>query len=136
MKIAKNIWLIILGAVALSGCSALAQSGSNDDLYTTHNKVAIAQRQAAEAELAKAQALAEKARYEQLLAQREAEQAEEAYYNSLREGNSERRTSVYADDGDVVVVTGGGKYARRIYMFDNSDVYILPSSYYAWNYSP
>lgn len=134
MKHAKFNLLVIILAVVMSGCSSLNRNAASDDLYSTHNKVAIAQREAAEAELAKAQALAEKARYEQMLAEQQADQAKQAYYNSLRMDDS-RGTTVYADDGDVVVVAGS-RYARKLYLFEDSDVYIMPSSYYAWNYSP
>lgn len=127
--------LVILVAAVTSGCSSLNRNASSDDLYTTHNKIAIAQREAAEAELAKAQALAEKARYEQMLAEQQAAEAEQAYYNSLRTGDNRRGTTIYADDADVVIMADS-RYARRMYMFDNYDVYILPSSYYAWSYSP
>ncbi len=134
MKKSGYLFAMMFVAVAMSGCSSLASNSASDDMYSTHNRVAIAQRQAAEAELAKAQALAEKARYEQLLAEREAKQAEEAYYNSLRSGGN-RGTTLYADNDDVVVIADS-KYARRIYMFDNNDIYILPSDYYRWSYSP
>ena len=69
MKRAYFLFAMMMVAVAMSGCSSLAQSSASDDLYSTHNRIAIAQREAAEAELAKAQALRQKALYEQKLAE-------------------------------------------------------------------
>ncbi len=118
----------ILASVALlSSCAAAWQNVSySDDLYTIHNKIAIADRQKAEAELAKAQYEAQQAQYEANLARIKAEAAQQGL--TVADG-----TSFNAYDA-VLADTYESAYARRLYGF-SSPTYRMPSSYYTWRYS-
>lgn len=91
-----------------------------DDLYGTHNQVAIAERRKAEAEAERA-AEARRAEWEARIAQGPAAGAEEDYYS----GNSYQ--GVLAD-------TYESAYARRLRGFD-SPTYNMPSSYEYLRYS-
>ena len=111
----------------LSGCAALWQSAKySDDLYSVHNKIDIANRQKAEAELARAQYEAQQAQYEAAIAQANATAAQYGY--------------VITDDASfngfdaVLADSYESAYARRLYAF-SSPTYRMPSSYYAWRYS-
>ena len=76
----KIVTMVVISAqvLLLSGCAAAWQNVSySDDLYSVHNKIAIANRQKAEAELAKAQYEAEQAQYEATLAKIKAEAAKQ-----------------------------------------------------------
>lgn len=127
MKKLLIIAVISAQAFLLSGCAAAWQSAAySDDLYTVHNKIAIANRQKAEAELAKAQYEAQQAQYEATLAKIKAEAAQkgitvsdEAAFNAYE--------GVLADNYESA-------YARRLYGF-SSPTYRMPSSYYTWRYS-
>ncbi len=110
----------------LSGCAAAWQSATySDDLYSVHNKIAIANRQQAEAELAKAQYDAQRAQYEANIAKANAEAAKYGY--TVTEGSVNGFDAVLADNYESA-------YARRLYAF-SSPTYRMPSSYYTWRYS-
>jgi len=118
--------LVSIGlSLGAAGCSsAFFASGSSefsDDLYDTHDRARIARRKQAEAELARAAAEAEKARWEALLAQAQAGEAQSDYEDYTYR-------SVLAD-------TYESAYARRLKGF-RSPTYNLPSSYYDLRYSP
>ena len=55
MRKIVTIAVIAVQVLFLSGCAAWQNVSYSDDLYSIHNKIAIAERQKAEAELAKAQ---------------------------------------------------------------------------------
>ena len=110
----------------MSGCATAWQSSTyTDDLYSVHNKIAIANRQKAEAELAKAQYEAQQAQYEATLARIKAEAAQQGV--TVTEGTIDGYDAVLAD-------TYESAYARRLYGF-SSPTYRMPSSYYTWRYS-
>lgn len=125
----KSISAIVIFAqvLLLSGCAAAWQSSAySDDLYSVHNKIAIANRQKAEAELAKAQYEAQQAQYEATLAKIKAEAAKQGA--TITEGGSfNGYNAVLADSYESA-------YARRLYGF-SSPTYRMPSSYYDWRYS-
>lgn len=129
----KNI-RILIGIITLSmiltGCtSAYYQStGSGaalDDMYGTHDKVAIAKKQQAQAEAQKAAAEARRAEWEARLAESQASTAEDNYYSST--GSNSSYQSVVADDYESA-------YARRLRGFESGS-YNMPSSYYSLQYS-
>ena len=104
----------------LSGCAAAWQSAKySDDLYSVHDKVAIANREKSEAELARAQ-------YEANMAQANAAAAQYGY-TVTGEGALNGFDAVLADSYDSA-------YARRLYAF-SSPTYSMPSSYYTLRYS-
>lgn len=114
-------------AILLSGCAAAWQSVSySDDLYTIHNKIAIAEQQKAEAELAKAQYEAQQAQYEAQLAKAKAE--------AVKVGVTIADDSSFDGYNAVLADTYESAYARRLYGF-SSPTYQMPSSYYDWRYS-
>ena len=121
-------YLGVLASVALlSSCAAAWQNVSySDDLYTIHNKIAIADRQKAEAELAKAQYEAQQAQYEANLARIKAEAA--------KQGVAVADSSNFNSYDAVLADSYESAYARRLYGF-SSPTYRLPSSYYSWRYS-
>ena len=125
----KNVLLAVISVqvLLLSGCAAAWQSATySDDLYGVHNKIAIANRQKAEAELAKAQYEAEQAQYEATMAKINAEAAKQ---NVAVATNSSYNAydAVLADNYESA-------YARRLYGF-SSPTYSMPSSYYTLRYS-
>ena len=82
---------ILIGTLVLSaglaGCSSAyyASSGyANDDLYSLHDKTAIARKQQAKAEAEKAAAEARRAEWEARIAEAQAAAAENQYYEPLR----------------------------------------------------
>lgn len=110
----------------LSGCAAAWQSATySDDLYSVHDKIAIANRQKAEAELARAQYEAQQAQYEAAVAKANAEAAKRGY--TTTDGSVNGFDAVLADSYESA-------YARRLYAF-SSPTYRMPSSYYTWRYS-
>lgn len=120
----KNLrWIVglLMLASGSTGCSSAyyASSSYADDLYGTHDRVAIARKQQAKAEAQKAAAEARQAEWEAKLAEARAAAAEQEYY-----GNS--YTEVLAD-------TYESAYARRLRGFE-SPTYRLPSSYYNFRY--
>ena len=120
--------IVVIAAQALVSWScATAWQGVayTDDLYAIHNQTAIANRQKAEAELAKARYEAQQAQYEANLARARAEAAQYGY--TVTEGTVNGYDAVLADDYESA-------YARRLYAF-SSPTYRMPSSYYTWRYS-
>ena len=116
----------LLTAAILSGCtSALYVGYGNDDLYGVHDRVAIANAEARQAEIEKAEAEARQAKYEALMAQMEADNLEDEYYS--------RSSGDAIDYQSVVEDTYEGAYERRLRGF-NSATYRLPSSYYNYRY--
>ena len=119
--------LILVQSFFLMGCAAMWQSVAyTDDLYSVHDKIAIANREKAEAELAKAQYEAQKAQYEAALVKANAEAAKQNYTIGGEESFN-GFDAVLADSYDSA-------YARRLYGF-SSPTYRMPSSYYTWRYS-
>lgn len=116
----------VLGSVfILGGCSSTAYSsgsGRSDDLYGTHNRRALAERERIEAEAAQAREEARLARIRAMLAEAEANQLEYEYYD--RSGNP--YTDILADDYESA-------YERRLRGFQ-SPTYKMPSSYYNYRY--
>ena len=125
------ILLSAIGLTLLCGCSASFQTATiSSDLYQVHSRAAIAERQKAEAEAAKAAAEARQALWESKLAEAKAVAAEAEYNQTLLTDDvvtSNSFTSVLADDYESA-------YARRLYGFE-SQTYRLPSSYYNLRYS-
>ena len=125
MKTSHLKFGILLLSLAAAGCSTAYYRGESgyaaDDLYGTHNQVAIAERRKAEAEAERAEAEARRAEWEARIAQARAAGAEEDYYS----GNSYQ--GVLAD-------TYESAYARRLRGFD-SPTYNMPSSYEYLRYS-
>lgn len=116
------IGTILLLAGTVSCSSAYYQSNGNkvyDDLYGTHNQVAIAKKQQAQAELQRAAAEARKAEWEAQLAEAQARASEDAYYDQTG--------GLVADDYESA-------YARRLKGF-SSPSYRMPSSYYDLRYT-
>ena len=114
---------MLLTMFAIGCSSAYYQAGgyAGDDLYGIHNKTAIAQREKAQAEAEKAEAEARRAKWEALIAQAQADDAENRYYGS-------------AGSGDLVADTYESAYARRLRGFQ-SPTYKMPSSYWNLRYS-
>lgn len=113
-----NIYFgMLLAAAGLAGCTSAYQASAGysvDDLYAIHDRVAIANRQKAEAE-------ARQAEWEARLAEAKAAAAEAEYNRSTSyEG-------ILADDYESA-------YARRLRGFE-SPTYRMPSSYYNFRYS-
>ena len=101
-----TIGIVLLSAAVFGGCtSSLYSNYNNDDLYGTHDRVAIAKAEARQAEIEKAEAEARRAKYEALLAAAAAAEAEREYNESL-DG------SAYGY-GDIVADTYESAYARR-----------------------
>ena len=104
-----TIGIVLLSAAVFGGCtSSLYSNYNNDDLYGTHDRVAIAKAEARQAEIEKAEAEARRAKYEALLAAAAAAEAEREYNESL-DG------SAYGY-GDIVADTYESAYARRVEM--------------------
>ena len=118
--------VIAVQVLFLSGCAAWQNVSYSDDLYSIHNKIAIAERQKREAELAKAQYEAQQAQYEATLAKIKAEAAKQNV-TVATEGNVNGFDAVLADSYESA-------YARRLYAF-SSPTYRMPSSYYSLRYS-
>ena len=125
----RRIFAIMAAAamvLSMSGCATAWRNVTyTDDLYSVHNKIAIANRQKAEAELAKAQYEAQQAQYEANLAKIKAEAAKQGV--TISEGNVNVYDAVLADSYESA-------YARRLYGF-SSPTYRMPSSYYSLQYS-
>ena len=74
---------LLLLALLTTGCSSAyyqSEGYAGDDLYGIHNKTKIAQREKAKAEAEKAEAEARRAKWEALMAQAQADDAENRYY--------------------------------------------------------
>jgi len=125
-KMIKQMMIALL-ALPVVGCSAsflAASNGAANDLYGSHNRTQIAQRQQAEAEARKAEAEAQRAQWEARLAEAQANQAQQNYYNA---SSGENFQSVLADDYESA-------YARRLRALDDAS-YNMPSSYTNARYS-
>ena len=122
-----TVVVISVEVLLLSGCAAAWQNVSySDDLYFVHNKIAIANRQKAEAELAKAQYEAQQAQYEANLAKIKAE--------ATKQGIAVNDESLFNGFDAVLADSYESAYARRLYGF-SSPTYRMPSSYYSLRYS-
>ncbi len=121
--------ITLLGATLLAamaaGCSSAYYKASDfsDDLYSAHDRSAIAARRQAEAEARQAEAAARQAQWEARLAEIRAQTAEEEYYAAS--GNPYQ---------DVLADTYESAYARRLAGF-SSPTYRMPSSYFNLRYS-
>ena len=125
MKKLKILIGTLILAAGLAGCSSAyyASSGyANDDLYSLHDKTAIARKQQAKAEAEKAAAEARRAEWEARIAEAQAAAAENQYY--------EYSSNPYED---IVADTYESAYARRLRGFE-SPTYRMPSSYYNFRY--
>lgn len=125
MKKLKILIGTLVLAAGLAGCSSAyyASAGyANDDLYSLHDKTAIARKQQAKAEAEKAAAEARRAEWEARIAEAQAAAAENQYY--------EYNSNPYED---IVADTYESAYARRLRGFE-SPTYRMPSSYYNFRY--
>lgn len=136
----------LLVTLAATGCtSMLASSGSAyDDLYATHDRVAIAERQKAEAEARRAEAEARRAEAEAQQAEWRAQLAELGVQLAAAEASNTR-----TDSDGVIIVDGEysspnvyesfladsyeSAYTRRLRGFKSS-TYNMPSSYFNLRY--
>ena len=124
MKTMKTGIGLLLLALLTTGCSSAyyqSEGYAGDDLYGIHNKTKIAQREKAKAEAEKAEAEARRAKWEALMAQAQADDAENRYYGSN-------------DFDDLVVDDYESAYERRLRGFE-SPSYKMPSSYWNLRYS-
>ena len=118
MKTMKTGIGLLLLALLTTGCSSAyyqSEGYAGDDLYGIHNKTKIAQREKAKAEAEKAEAEARRAKWEALMAQAQADDAENRYYGSN-------------DFDDLVADDYESAYERRLRGFE-SPTYKMPSSY-------
>ena len=137
MRLLKRLFILSVMAIVAVSCSTGYYSSMGtpyDDLYATHDRVAIATRQKAEAEARKAEAEARKAEYEAQLAQLQAMVTE-----------AEQKASTRTEADGVIIVDEGASYnsyiaddyesayARRLLGFKSS-TYRMPSSYYDLRY--
>ena len=140
MRLFERLFLLGVVAWAATSCSTGFYSSSGngfDDLYATHDRVAIANRQKAEAEARKAEAEARQAEYAAQLAELQAMVAE-----------AEQKAATRTDSDGVIIVDEGtsynsynnyiaddyeSAYARRLLGF-RSSTYRMPSSYYDLRY--
>lgn len=140
MRLFERLFLLSVVAWAATSCSTGFYSSSGngfDDLYATHDRVAIANRQKAEAEARKAEAEARQAEYAAQLAELQAMVAE-----------AEQKAATRIDSDGVIIVDEGtsynsynnyiaddyeSAYARRLLGF-RSSTYRMPSSYYDLRY--
>lgn len=166
MKKFRILMVVLLAAVA-SGCTSAyfsAASGSAyDDLYTSHDRTAIAERQRAEAEARRAEAearraeaLALQAEYEAQLAQLNVTNAKSGNTTMMRSGQTVVAKQQVTDNGLIIINDDDydyqeanpyqsfvadsyeSAYARRLQGFKSAS-YRMPSSYfnlrYGGNYS-
>ena len=138
MKNLKALLALILAAAAATGCTTAyyGSKGSGfDDLYATHDRVAIANKQKAEAEARQAEAEARKAEWEAMLAEAQADAAEKQY-TSGQTDSAVPHVIVLEDDQpeSFVADTYESAYARRLRGFTSLS-YRMPSSYYNLRYS-
>ena len=100
---------LLLLALLTTGCSSAyyqSEGYAGDDLYGIHNKTKIAQREKAKAEAEKAEAEARRAKWEALMAQAQADDAENRYYGSN-------------DFDDLVADDYESAYERRLRGFES-----------------
>lgn len=129
MKRLLTLSVSLIVALALTGCAALQNISYTDDLYAIHDKIAIANKQKAEAELAKAQAEARQAQYEAAYAEIKAKAAQQGI--TVKEGTIADVVDSY---DSVLADSYESAYARRLYGF-SSGSYRMPSSYYTLRYN-
>ena len=128
-----TFWGLSAISILFVSCSAAFQSAAiGDDIYNTHSRTAIAQKQQAEAERVKAEAERRKAQWEARLAEARAAAAEQDYYDSVLASATEQYQA--ASLANIVADNYESAYARRLAGFE-SPTYRLPSSYYALCYS-
>ncbi|MEG1886240.1 MAG: hypothetical protein RSB23_06965 [Alistipes sp.] len=126
MKKIKILIGTLILSIGFAGCTSgyyKSSSAVYDDLYETHDKVAIAKKQQAQAEAQKAAADARRAEWEARLAEARASEAESSYYNTTSANPYEE---VLADSYESA-------YARRLRGFESAS-YNMPSSYYDFRY--
>lgn len=120
MKNLRCLLVVALVAVAASGCTSAffsAASGSAyDDLYASHDRTTIAERQRAEAEARRAEAEARRAEALALQAEYEAQLAQ------LNVAN--------AKNGNAIVTNGGNKIVAKQQVTDNGLILIEDDNYY------
>ena len=118
LKMMVCMWVLAASTV---GCSSAyyASGGYVDDMYGTHDQVAIARKRQAKAEAEKAAAEARKAEWEARIAEARAAAADP--------GNEANPYD------EVLADTYESAYARRLRGFE-SPTYRLPSSYYNFRY--
>ena len=147
MKNIKRILLATLVAIVATGCTSAyytAGGSAYDDLYASHNRTEIANRQKAEAEARLAEAEARKAEAEALQAEYE---AKIAAYNAkaAAEGKQTIKVSETSADGVIVLEEDNSTrsfvadsyesaYARRLKGFRSAS-YRMPSSYFNLRYN-
>ena len=132
MRLFKRLFILSIVAAVAASCSTGYYSTTGtayDDLYATHDRTAIANRQKAEAEARKAEAEARQAEAEARMAELRAMVAQ-----------AEQQASTRTDKDGVIIVDEGASfnsyiaddyesaYARRLLGFKSS-TYRMPSSY-------
>ena len=137
MRLFKRLFILSIVAAVAASCSTGYYSSMGtayDDLYATHDRTAIANREKAEAEARKAEAEARQAEAEARMAELRAMVAE-----------AEQQASTRTDKDGVIIVDEGASfnsyiaddyesaYARRLLGFKSS-TYRMPSSYYDLRY--
>lgn len=140
------IAMVALLSLSATGCATMLSSTGSayDDLYATHDRVAIANRQKAEAEARRAEAEARRAEAEAQQAEWRAQLAELGVELAAAEASNVR-----TDSDGVIVVDGDysspnvyesfladsyeSAYARRLRGF-KSATYNMPSSYFNLRY--
>ena len=147
MKNMMRILLATLVATVATGCTSAyytAGGSAYDDLYASHNRTEIANRQKAEAEARLAEAEARKAEAEALQAEYE---AKIAAYNAkaAAEGKQTIKVNETTADGVIILEEDNSSrsfvadsyesaYARRLKGF-RSGSYRMPSSYFNLRYN-
>ena len=147
MKKLRRILFAALVAMVATGCSSAyytAGGSAYDDLYASHNRTEIANRQKAEAEARRAEAEARKAEAEALQAEYE---AKIAAFNAqaAAEGKQTIKTQVASSVDDLIIIEDNSAqnfvadsyesaYARRLKGF-RSPSYRMPSSYFNLRYT-
>lgn len=117
-----SIGIALLAVTMLGGCTSSLYSGyNNDDLYATHDREAIAKKEAEIRQALAEEAKARKEQYEAMVA------AAKQKYDDGYEEEELNFSSVLAD-------TYESAYARRLRGFE-SPSYNMPSSYYNLRYS-
>lgn len=129
MRRVVTLSIALLAALSFIGCAAWNNVAYSDDLYAIHDKIAIANRQKAEAELAKAQAEARQAQAEATYAELKAMAAKQGI--TVKEGTLNDLIDSY---DSVLADSYESAYARRLYGF-SSGSYRMPSSYYTLRYN-
>ena len=149
MKKLKFLLVVSLVGLMSAGCTSAyfsASSGSAyDDLYVSHNRTAIAERQKAEAEARRAEAEARRAEAEALQAEYEAQLAQ-LNVKAVKSGVAPQQET---SDGLIIITDNNtsnngyqgfvansyeSAYARRLQGFKSMS-YRMPSSYFNLRYS-